>query len=1084
VKFTERELIDFIERTAFLQERIDGYFIPENKDDEKIIDFYLNKWKEVSGKERIFKKRLSLDNMDINSIKPLFGKVSLSDKNNLPPWSGILEEIICGKQEVTLEKIRSEERFYNRFFLPHCSLPFEEMFAPFILIARKELVKQSGEHYDLLEEKAHAEFEQELLVCLNNLCANTLYFEFSLFNIRYRSSFEMFLSRVTETKETELYDNFIKEILNDSWKDLLYKYPVMGRFISVSIKLWIDSLSEFLMRLNEDLPLISGVFLKGEKTGHVTEVQPLLSDRHNGGRTVTGVTFESGLKLIYKPKDLSLEETYFSLLSWFNDKGLPVKFKTLRIINRKDYGWTEFVEHLQCKDEEDGRNYYRRTGQLLCLLYVLGCSDCHMENIIASGEYPVLVDLETLMQSQVRFWEDRKYEKRVNLLASRQFFNSVLKTGLLPRWEFKSGKKPYDVSGLGSIGKQDRSFKREVWKNLKTDGIMIDTEFFTIKENLNFPVLNGLALNPFEYKDYIIEGFKDMYLYIMEQREELLSHNSPLKGFYGKTLRFVLRATGTYALILKHSMMPKLLKDPLLWSMEIDILTKAVSQPEAKNEFLWPIVKKEILSLEHLDIPYVTSSSDAADLIIPGGERIKDFFDEPGYDSLISCIEGLCVRDMEKQSCLINGALYAGNIERARNSEEETEIFKHVTVNKEKFMEQALLTGEDLINCAIRFEEEGITWIGYEYMPSVDIARLQPMDYSLYNGICGVALFLSALEKIDGHGRYCETILSSLKPLFKDLNDDLMSKMLASETGTGGATGLGSIVYSLTSISQLLGIKEILDYAGRASSLITSDLIERDKHFDIIGGNAGTILGLIKLYNVTEDTEVLDICNKCADNLLLNRKESPSGHRVWATIEDLLMGGFSHGASGIGYALLKLYSLTDNKEYLEAAKEALSYENTLFVKKFGNWMDLRIPDGSPEKEKFMIAWCHGAPGIGLSKAGTLSILDGENIRKDIDIAMDTTIKGPSFDRDHLCCGNLGRAEILFTAGIKLDRNDLKEQGLLKAAQILSMAEKRGGFNCGIEGQFNLSFFQGISGIGYEFLRMNHPEIIPSVLLFD
>ncbi|MEQ8221804.1 MAG: type 2 lanthipeptide synthetase LanM family protein [Candidatus Eremiobacterota bacterium] len=1069
-------IIDFLERTAFLHERIDGYFNPDNKDCDGAPDFYLDKWKGILGKEEVLKRRLFFDNLDIKSVKPLLGRVILSDKNNLPPWSSILEEIICGKEEITLEKIRSGDNFYNRCFLPHCSLPFEEAFVPFILIARKELVKHQD--YGLLEEKAHAEFEQELLVSLNKLCADTLYFEFSLFNISCRSSFEIFLSHVTETKETELYDNFIKKILNDSWKDLLYKYPVMARLISVRIKFWIDSLSEFLRRLGEDLPLISAVFLKGENTGKVTEVQPLLSDRHNGGRTVISVTFESGLKLIYKPKDLSLEEVYFSLLSWFNEKGIT--FKTIRVINRKNYGWTEFVEHLPCKDEEDGRNYYRRTGQLLCLLYVLGCSDCHMENIIASRDYPVLVDLETLMQSEVRFREDKKYEKRVNLLASRQFFNSVLKTGLLPRWEFRS--EPYDVSGLGSIGTKDRSIKREIWKNLKTDGLMTDVEFFTIKEHVNFPVLNGVVLNPLEYKDYILKGFKDMYLFIMEHREELLSPHSPLNGFTGKTVRFVPRATGTYALILKHSMTPKLFKDPLLWSMEIDILSMAISQSE--NEFLWTLVKKEISSLEQLDIPYVISSSDTADLIIPERGRVKDFFDEPGYNTLISCIKTLSVRDMEKQIALIKGALYAGNIEKSGTSEEEIVIDEPVNVNKEKFMEQALVTGRDLVNCAIRFEEEGITWIGYEYMSSMDIARLQPMDYSLYNGICGVALFLSALEHIDGQGIYSETILNSLKPLFKDLQDDLMSKMLANETGTGGATGLGSIVYSLTSISLLLGMKEILDYAVRVSLLITSDLIERDKHFDIISGSAGTILGLIKLYNVTKDTKILDICNRSADHLLLNRKESPSGYRVWETMETLLPGGFSHGASGIGYALLKLYGLTDNGTYLEAAKEAMAYENTLFVEKFGNWLDVRIPAGRPEKEKFMSSWCHGAPGIGLSKAAALSILDGEDIRKDIDIAMNTTINAPSFDRDHLCCGNMGRADILFTAGIKLGRNDLKEKGLHLAARILSMAEKRGAFNFGREGQFNLSFFQGISGTGYELLRMNHPEIIPSVLLFE
>jgi lantibiotic modifying enzyme len=39
------------------------------------------------------------------------------------------------------------------------------------------------------------------------------------------------------------------------------------------------------------------------------------------------------------------------------------------------------------------------------------------------------------------------------------------------------------------------------------------------------------------------------------------------------------------------------------------------------------------------------------------------------------------------------------------------------------------------------------------------------------------------------------------------------------------------------------------------------------------------------------------------------------------------------------------------------------------------------------------------------------------------------------------------------------------------------------FNTGYEIDFTPGFFQGISGIGYELLRLNNPDI-PSVLLFE
>jgi lantibiotic modifying enzyme len=41
--------------------------------------------------------------------------------------------------------------------------------------------------------------------------------------------------------------------------------------------------------------------------GKVTEIQTSLSDPHKQGRTVILLTFESGLKLVYKPKNLGME---------------------------------------------------------------------------------------------------------------------------------------------------------------------------------------------------------------------------------------------------------------------------------------------------------------------------------------------------------------------------------------------------------------------------------------------------------------------------------------------------------------------------------------------------------------------------------------------------------------------------------------------------------------------------------------------------------------------------------------------------------------------------------------------------------
>ena len=56
----------------------------------------------------------------------------------------------------------------------------------------------------------------------------------------------------------------------------------------------------------------------------------------------------------------------------------------------------------------------------------------------------------------------------------------------------------------------------------------------------------------------------------------------------------------------------------------------------------------------------------------------------------------------------------------------------------------------------------------------------------------------------------------------------------------------------------------------------------------------------------------------------------------------------------------------------------LSYEDILYSEDLKNWIDLRDPDG----RKTMRGWCHGAPGILLSRMSIMDILpDDKQIKR-------------------------------------------------------------------------------------------------------
>jgi type 2 lantibiotic biosynthesis protein LanM len=367
-----------------------------------------------------------------------------------------------------------------------------------------------------------------------------------------------------------------------------------------------------------------------------------------------------------------------------------------------------------------------------------------------------------------------------------------------------------------------------------------------------------------------------------------------------------------------------------------------------------------------------------------------------------------------------------------------------------------------------------------QYLVQAERYQLQPAGHDLYSGAPGIALFLAALEKITGAG-YRELALGALQPLRRALRQ--YGQRTARDIGIGGASGLGSIVYALVRISQFLDEPALVEDARQAAQLITADHIAEDRALDIIAGSAGAILGLLALYKVSPDQEILERAVTCGRHLLQARTTSESGYRAWQTIGGKLFTGFSHGAAGIAYALVRLYEATHNREFLEAAQEGIIYEDSVFSPEANNWPDFRMI----EQPAFTTTWCYGAPGIGLARIGGLPILATDQVRADIEAALQTTQRLSAVGPDYLCCGTLGRAEVMLVAAHRLARPELVEVARSRAWQVVARAEQTGSFLLHplLPGRvYNPSFFQGMAGIGYALLRMAHPGRLPSVLLWE
>lgn len=389
-------------------------------------------------------------------------------------------------------------------------------------------------------------------------------------------------------------------------------------------------------------------------------------------------------------------------------------------------------------------------------------------------------------------------------------------------------------------------------------------------------------------------------------------------------------------------------------------------------------------------------------------------------------------------------------------------------------LEQEAMTIAQLIYQQAVISEDGSTnWLSMNYDHATKQVQLNQLGFDFYNGRTGIALFLAAVDKISGQEVYRDFILNQvLQPLQSLLSMSPLA--LNSVTRIGGMFGLG---YALTKISQMMNEKDLLDNALHAGLLITPQRIEEDRYLDLLLGSGGALLNLLAIYQATGDERMLDRAILCGEHLLNHRVISDTGHHAWPTIiEGQLLTGFSHGAAGIAYALLRLYDATMDSRFLMAGADGIAFEHKV----------LSLENNTNENltKSYMVGWCRGAPGIGLGRLAALHILDTATIREDIERALDVTLAANvNYTEDHLCCGNLGRAEILLEIANWLDDAGLIATVYKYIAQVLERKNARGEFTVSpfFNSIYQPGFFKGLAGIGYSLLRMAHPQSLPLIL---
>lgn len=417
------------------------------------------------------------------------------------------------------------------------------------------------------------------------------------------------------------------------------------------------------------------------------------------------------------------------------------------------------------------------------------------------------------------------------------------------------------------------------------------------------------------------------------------------------------------------------------------------------------------------------------------------------------------------------------------------------STHRDAFVETAVAIGAKVCRDAL-WANDRCNWIGPVMEPLGGRWRQVHRVFGpeLYLGTSGVALSLAMLYQSSGDRVFRKTAIAAIRHALGTAEDiEPFFRM-------GLYSGWLGIVLAALNIADLLHQDSLRDASLRLIDELTGSHPE-PTNADVLAGFAGAVVALVILREeFLENDKLIETATRLADDLIATAIKTEAGWS-WGDLYKPESGafgnlaGYSHGAGGIGWALLELFRFTGETRFREAGEAAFRYERHWFDPETGNWPDLRDPtlSGAPRTSNptFMNAWCHGAPGIALSRLRSYEILQCETCLQEAETAIETTLKNlygnveMSQTNYSLCHGLGGNSEPLIYGAKVLGRPELFAKAEEVALRGIEAYEaKRLAWPCGGPGGLETAgLMLGLTGIAYFYLRMADPESTPSVLIF-
>ncbi len=771
---------------------------------------------------------------------------------------------------------------------------------------------------------------------------------------------------------------------------------------------WCKQVASLWQRLRRDTPALASRF--AADVASLESIVLGLGDPHADGQTVSEVVVASGPSLIYKPRPVALEAFFSRLLEHVGSEELSLR--GLHVLDRGGYGWIRKVEAGVCETERQVERFHVRLGGLLALGHAFGATDLHEDNLVAEGEHPVLIDLETLVGSG--------YPRE----PSEALAYSVFDIDLLPSWLPGPDGQPLLSGGMG--------------------GGQLETGEFAAERPTHVARLGVRAVSPLGYEDQVVDGFQRAARRLRQLGAGLVRWCEPLQA---APYRCVMRPTREYWRALREALSRRPFGKRDAFRAELARRLPPLDRsPRGSGVF-----EAELSSLQSFCIPYFVGTVGQTALHLLGEPGAVAHLPEPPWQGLRRRLSQQDPEDAERQCHLIRAAFGAA---RARGSAPcsaplaASRAVRRAPARPERgALAAARAIGSYLEATRCPTRDGSAAWLWPRRWEGTSVWQLSRTDASFATGQAGLAVFFAALARTTGDplpAALARRCLRWRKPL---------GEALALESPESTPPALAALVYALATCGQLLQRSDLVADA-QALALLLPASPPHDEPAPL-SLHAGTLLALLSVAEMGHAPEprgrVLERARAFGRRLAARAR--PAAERAEGAVPPALLG----------LALARLRE-TERAHGLEAtAQAALARRAVELPSGEGpcGW-ESACGDNAPDLPG---GACLAALGAVACRARA-----GEPSR-----ALARLLERREAELDSLGCGNAGLIDIGLQLGERFPsvaaatqwRVARLQTRIASAADYRLRVERR----CRRPG-----LFDGLAGVGYTWLRCHDPAL--------